>query len=116
MAHLFVVRPQSGSIENGHSARHEAETSVLKGERRSVVDALCPVADCAIEGDHAAHASQNESGDEQLLRGNLAELANFQRRASDRLGVFPKGEPRIAEIAFEGRPKLFTVDPWSRKQ
>src|SRR6185503_2318652 len=116
MPHLFVVCPQAGPIESGHTARQEAETGVLKRERRSVVDALCPVADCAIEGNHAAHASQNESGDEQLLRGNLAELANFQWRASDGLGVFPKGEPRIAEIAFEARPKLFTEDPWSRKQ
>src|SRR5262249_11675852 len=116
MPHLFVVCPQPGPIENGHTARQEAETSVLKREGRSVVDALCPVADCAIEGDHAAHAYQNESGDEQLLRGNLAELANFQWRASDGLGVFPKGEPRIAEIAFEGRPKLLTADPSSRKQ
>src|SRR5262249_20915591 len=60
MPHLFVVCPQPGPIENGHTARQEAETSVLKRERRSVVDALCPVADCAIEGDHAAHASQSE--------------------------------------------------------
>src|SRR5262249_53114972 len=116
MPHLFVVCPQPGPIENGHTGRQEAETSVLKREGRSVVDALCPVADCAIEGDHAAHASQNERGDEQLFRGNLAELANFQWRASDGLGVFPKGEPRIAEIAFEGRPKLLTADPSSRKQ
>src|SRR5215470_4287736 len=116
MPHLFVVCPQPGPIENGHTARQETETSVLKRERRSVIDALGPVADCAIEGDHAAHASQNESGDEQLFRGNLAELANFQWRASDGLGVVPEAESQIAEIAFEGCPKLFTVDSWSRKQ
>src|SRR5262249_18993796 len=116
MPHLFVVCPQPGPIENGHTAREETETSVLKCERRSVIDALCPVADCAIEGDHAAHASQNESGDEQLFGGNLAELANFQWRASDRLGVVPEAKSQIAEIAFEGYPKLLTADPWRRKK
>src|SRR5262249_6544827 len=116
MPHRCVVYPQPGSIENGHTARHEAETGVLKYERRSVVDALCPVADCAIEGDHAAHASQNESGDEQLFRGNLAELANFQWGASDRLGVVPEAKSQIAEIIFEGCPKLLTVDPWRGKK
>src|SRR5262249_10284525 len=112
---LLVVRPQPGPVKSGQPTSQEAEPRAFKRKRRAIVDALCPLANPGIEGDHAADAPHGEGSDEELLWGNFTDLADFERGERDRLGVVPQGEPQIVEIAPEGRSDLLTADRWRKE-
>ena len=74
----MTIQPDAAPRRARPSPSQQAEPSVLKRERRAMIDALCHVANLAIKADDAADAADNERDDQQLFSRHLPDLADFE--------------------------------------